>query len=71
MAIFTGETRKDTTINLDGNTFRDCLFVDCHIVYSGGEFTGGFTTQGCTWELRDAALRTLQFIRDYKIPVFE
>ena len=68
MSIHTGEALKGITINLDGNTFRDCVFTDCHIIYSGGEYGDGFTTESCTWELRGSALRTLNFIRDHHIP---
>jgi hypothetical protein len=50
---------------VDGNSYRKCIFHDCHLVFRGGQppsFTYcGFTgATGFTYE--DAALRTLAFL---------
>jgi len=63
MAEHTGEWFRDKPVELDGEEFYDCTFVDCNLIYRGGEppviLDGSFVR--CEWFLEDAALRTLGF----------
>lgn len=34
---YKSQTFKETTIQLDGNTFELCKFIDCILEYSGGK----------------------------------
>jgi hypothetical protein len=49
------------TVALDGESFSDCTFQDCRMVYSGGK-TPSFEAcrfDDCEWKFDDAAARTL------------
>jgi hypothetical protein len=72
MAVFTGKTYTGATINLDGDSYRDCLFLECVLVY-GGETPIGETlkTKGCTFELTGAAGNTLNFLHANYLPFCE
>ena len=50
-------------IILDGQEYEGCTFVDCRLLFSGGEppMLSNNTYVRCTWELTGAALRTLGF----------
>jgi hypothetical protein len=53
------------TVVLDGETFSDCEFRDCRLVYSGGE-TPVFEHckfHGCEWKQDDGAVRTLAYLK--------
>jgi len=53
------------TVVLDGETFSDCEFRDCRLVYSGGA-TPVFESckfHGCEWKQDDAAIRTLAYLK--------
>jgi hypothetical protein len=53
------------TVWLDGESFSDCEFRECRLVYSGGEvplFTG-CQFNGCDWKFEDAAARTLAHLK--------
>lgn len=69
MAVFTGKTYTGDTINLDRDSYRNCLFVECVLVY-GGETPVGepLKTRGCTFELTGSAKRTLNFLQVNSIP---
>jgi hypothetical protein len=53
------------TVVLDGETFSDCEFRDCRLVYSGGETPVFQNCQfhGCEWKQDDAAARTLSYLK--------
>lgn len=53
------------TVLLDGETFSDCEFRDCRMVYAGGETPvfGGCSFVGCDWKYDDAAARTLAHLK--------
>ena len=55
---------EDKTVILDGEEFEDCTFVECKLIYRGGEppRLSNNKFHGCTWELEDAALRTISFL---------
>ena len=50
---------EDKTVILDGEEFEDCTFVECKLIYRGGEppRLSNNKFHGCTWELEDAALK--------------
>jgi hypothetical protein len=54
---------KSKDIILDGEEYEDCTFVDCRLLYCGGEppMLSANSFVRCTWELDGAALRTLGF----------
>jgi hypothetical protein len=69
MAVFTGKTYKGTTIDLDRDSYRNCIFIDCTLVYRGKTpVRATIQATGCTWELTDAALRTFNFLHANPIP---
>ncbi len=49
------------TVALDGETFSDCEFRDCRLVFSGGELPvfEACSFVDCEWKFDDAAARTL------------
>ena len=49
------------TVLLDGDSFVDCEFRDCRLVFSGGEppTFSGCRFDDCEWKFEDAAARTL------------
>jgi hypothetical protein len=53
-------------VQMDGNTYRNCRFEQCTLIYSGGEIprleNNSFTE--CRWVFDGAALRTMAFLRD-------
>jgi len=53
------------TVILDGESFADCEFRDCRLVYSGGELPhfSQCRFDGCDWKFEDAAGRTLGFLK--------
>jgi hypothetical protein len=68
MAIFTGKTYKGATIDLDRDSYRDCTFIDCRLVYGAETPVGALKTFGCSWELTGSALRAFEFIHANSIP---
>lgn len=56
-------TFEGETIRLDGNTYSGCDFRRCTIAFGGGVVQmDGCSFDGCTWQVTDAALRTLQVL---------
>lgn len=53
------------TVQLDGETFSDCEFRDCRLVYAGGDAPvfHGCTFVGCDWRQDEAAARTLAYLK--------
>jgi hypothetical protein len=53
------------TLYLDGETYTDCEFRDCRMIYSGGEAPvfDGCRFEKCEWIFDDAAARTLAHIK--------
>lgn len=65
MADHVDETFQNEAVELDGNTYTDCTFVGCRLIYRGGEMPTieGCRLDGCAWEFEDSAGRTLEFMR--------
>jgi hypothetical protein len=53
------------TVALDGESFYDCTFQTCRMVYSGGELPNFDHCQfeNCDWKFEDAANRTLGLLK--------
>jgi hypothetical protein len=60
-----GVTLSHETVSLDGETFTDCEFRDCRLVYAGGEppVFKGCKFHTCDWKYEDAAARTLAHLK--------
>jgi hypothetical protein len=61
----TGTIFNHETVVLDGESFADCEFRDCRLVYNGGE-PPSFSQcrfDDCDWKFEDAAARTLAFLK--------
>jgi hypothetical protein len=56
---------ENEIIHLDGQTYIDCEFKNCRLVYSGGEVPKFDICQfhACTWQLDGAAGRTAAFLK--------
>ena len=59
------ETIRKQRVELDGNSFRGCQFIECTLSYSGGELPHLIEClfQGNRWELAGAAAETVEFMR--------
>ncbi len=59
------ESFNHDTITLDGESFSDCEFSACRLIYSGGEVPAfrncRFTD--CEWKFEGAAARTLAHLK--------
>jgi len=66
MKLHFGERFDNQTIELDGQDFDACTFVDCDLVYRGGDPPGlaNSTFSGCRFRLDGAALRTIAFFQE-------
>ena len=53
------------TLTLDGESFADCEFRDCRLVYGGGEPPSfrGCRFDNCEWKFEGAAARTLAHLK--------
>jgi hypothetical protein len=53
------------TVVLDGESFEDCEFRECRLVYSGGEppHFRACRFDDCDWRFDDAAARTLAHLK--------
>ena len=63
MQSSTAFTRE--TVQLDGETFYDCDFQKCRLVYAGGE-APVFTQcrfEDCDWKFEESAARTLEHMK--------
>ena len=55
-------TKTAVFVDLDNKRLVGCKFTNCRLGYAGGqcEWDANATFYGCTWELRDAAARTMR-----------
>ena len=60
-----GKTLTNTTEIIDGNTYSECRFEKCKMIFRGGEIPriSGCHFEDCQWQFEDAAERTLLFMR--------
>jgi hypothetical protein len=61
----TGESYNHQTVVLDGETFADCAFAACRLVYSGGELPQFERCRfdDCEWKFEEAAAQTLSYLK--------
>jgi hypothetical protein len=61
LAMQTATLFNHETVALDGESFSDCEFRDCRLVYRGGELPSfdRCRFESCEWKFDDAAARTL------------
>jgi hypothetical protein len=66
MTLHFGKRFDKQTVELDGQDFEACTFVDCDLVYRGGDPPGlaNNTFVTCRFRLDGAALRTIMFFRE-------
>lgn len=60
-----GVAYNHENVALDGETFTDCEFRDCRMVYTGGE-PPVFTRckfHDCDWRFEEAAARTFAYLK--------
>ncbi len=60
-----GVAYNHQTVTLDGESFSNCEFAACRLVYSGGplpQFDGCRFTD-CEWKFEEAAARTLSYLK--------
>ena len=56
----------DQRVVMDGETFENCVFTHCQLIYSGGKnmhLVGCTFDAECTFHVEDAAARTMAFLR--------
>jgi len=60
-----GESYNHQTVLLDGETFSNCDFAACRLVYSGGEPPQFESCRfdNCDWKFEDAAAQTLSYLK--------
>lgn len=60
-----GANYNHQTVILDGETFSDCVFASCRLVYSGGEPPQfqGCQFDDCEWKFEGAAAQTLTYLK--------
>jgi hypothetical protein len=58
-------TYSHETVLVEADTFSDCEFRDCRLVYTGGEpaVMTGCKFVDCEWKLEDAAANTLVHLK--------
>ena len=64
-AARSGTVFNHETVQLDGESFADCEFRACRLVYAGGEPPrfDDCKFDGCEWKFEDAAARTLAHLK--------
>ena len=67
MAEFTDENFEGQTVELDGNRYTRCNFINCTILYSGGEIPvlAHCNFKNETWRFEGAAERTLVLLQNF------
>ena len=60
-----GISYNHETVALDGESFSDCEFRDCRLIYSGGEppHFSGCKFADCVWKFEDGAANTLAYLK--------
>ena len=68
MAVYFGREFNGVKELMDGNTYTQCTFTDCTLIYRGGQIPmiTGCEFERCTWGWEDAAGRTLEFMRSMR-----
>ena len=63
--IQSGAVFNHEAVVLDGESFSDCEFRDCRLIYRGGAVPrfAGCSFHGCEWRFEGAAERTLAHLK--------
>ena len=61
---YTDRVFEDQSIFLDGNIYRRCKFLECHLTYEGttGVVIDDCLFRRCTWHFAGPAATTLEFL---------
>ncbi len=61
----TGVAFSHQTVQLDGETFSNCEFSACRMIYAGGDLPifEDCRFDGCDWKYEDASARTLSYLK--------
>ena len=64
MTDYIGRTYEGEQIELDGNTYTDCRFDNCVLIFKGGDLPSlkDNVFSECGWQFDGAAARTLAFM---------
>ncbi len=65
MASFVKETFTDQTIVLDGNSYTNCKFFNCQLIYEGGTLPvlKKNLFDSCVFDFEGPSKRTLDYLR--------
>jgi hypothetical protein len=65
MAEYLGKDFAKTDVVLDGNSYMQCSFTECNMVYRGGQIPQirGCRIERCRWIWEEGAIRTIQFLK--------
>lgn len=65
MAQHAAKAFTNETVHLDGQSYFDCEFKKCRMVYEGGEIPefNGCHFDACDWKLEGAANRTVNWLK--------
>ena len=60
-----GESYNHQTVELDGETFSNCAFASCRLVYSGGDAPHfeDCRFDDCEWKFEGGAAETLSYLK--------
>ena len=63
---YVGQKFEQTAINLDGNQFERCIFIECKIIYTAIDTFAidGCTFVRCDWVIDGPAERTLFYLSE-------
>ena len=64
MIVVEGQTITGRRVVVDGNQYVGCLFVDCQLVYRGGECRFQSKTRRCSWFFEGPARNTIRILRE-------
>jgi hypothetical protein len=64
MPKFHGNTYQNETVNLDGNAYEECTFINCRLVFSGLGAVGlrGCRLENCSFNFEGAAANAIAFL---------
>ena len=63
MEAIENKTFSRATVHMDGKTFLKCVFTDCRLIYSGGDFAWRETTfTDCQISFEGPAKRTVEYL---------
>ena len=68
MEAVENKTFRGVTVHMDGKTFLKCVFTDCRLIYSGGDFAWRETTfTDCQISFEGSAKRTVEYLGYFKM----